>query len=135
VSHPSPGEILSLHFGELSERDRLLCAAHAAACPECGAALRDLHALDRALAPGLGDAPPADGLDKVLARVEGLRPARRRRELGLRALLPGLLGAAASTAAVHQGGVLGFVALFAAGALVTLALAPILILESQRRSS
>jgi len=135
MSHPTPARLLDLHFGELSEVDQAACAAHAAGCAACAAFLTELGALERALGPTPLEGPPSEGLEKVLARVERLRPARRRRELGLRVLLPGALGATASTLALHQAGVLGLLALFAAGALVTLALAPVLILDSQRRSS
>jgi len=135
VSHPIPGRLLEHHFGELAARDAAGVAAHASGCRECAALLSDLGAVERALGPGLWDVPPADGLERVLRRVEGLRPARQRRALGVRAVLPSLAAALCGVVAVHQGGLAAALALFAAGALVTLALAPVLILESQRRSS
>jgi hypothetical protein len=133
MSHPSPGELLEMHFGELDERAR--CAAHVASCAECARLLTEVEAVERALAPGLGDAPPADGLDRVLARVEGLRSTPARRDHPLRVVGPGLGVAALGAVAVHQGGAFGFLVFLAAGALVTLALAPVLILEAQRRPS
>jgi anti-sigma factor RsiW len=135
MSHPTPGRLLELHFGELPEHDAAEAAAHASGCRECAALLADLGAVERALGPGLWDAPPADGLDRVLRRVEGLKPVRQRRALGVRAVVPSLIAALSGVAAVHQGGLVAALVLFAAGALVTLALAPVLILESQRRSS
>ena len=135
MSHPTPGELLELHFGELEEQRRPAVAAHAAGCGECGALLADLGWLEQALASGPDDAPPADGLDRVLARVEGLRPARATRDRGVRPLLPSLAAVAFGVVAVHEGGFAAALVFFLAGALVTLALAPVLILESQRRPS
>jgi len=146
VSHPTPGDLLLLHFGEVEgERARVALSTHLARCPRCGVALAELEALERALAPGATDAPPLDGLDRVLRRVEGMRPARARRDRGRRAagrgrraagvVLPSLVAAMGAGVAVHLGGLGAALALFAAGALVTLALAPVLVLESQRRSS
>lgn len=139
MSHPAPGDLLLLHFGEVhGEKVRAALSAHAARCPQCGAALAELDALERALAPGSAGPPPADGLDRVLRRVEGLRPARQRRARDRRAaalLLPSFAAAAGAVAALHAGGLVAAFALFAAGAVLTLAVAPVLILESQRRSS
>jgi hypothetical protein len=135
MSHPTPGELLELHFGELEEGRRAVLGAHPTGCAACRAFLADLSWLEDALAPGPGDAPPADGLERVLARASLLRPARGRREHGVRALLPSLAAAVLGVVAAHEGGALAVLALFAAGALVTLALAPVLILESQRRPS
>lgn len=139
MSHPTPGDLLLLHFGEVEgERARVALSTHLARCPRCGVALAELEALERALAPGATDAPPLDGLDRVLRRVEGMRPARARRDRGRRAagvVLPSLVAAMGAGVAVHLGGLGAALALFAAGALVTLALAPVLVLESQRRSS
>ena len=139
MSHPTPGDLLLLHFGEVEgERTRVALSTHLARCPRCGVALAELEALERALAPGATDAPPLDGLDRVLRRVEGMRPARARRDQGRRAagvVLPSLVAAMGAGVAVHLGGLGAALALFAAGALVTLALAPVLVLESQRRSS
>jgi hypothetical protein len=71
---------------------------------------------------------------RVLSRIETVRPARERRAQGLRAALPCAAAVAAFFLAAHQGGVVAALAFLAAGAVVTLSLAPVLILESQRRS-
>ena len=63
-----------------------------------------------------------------------MRPARERRSGWLRAALPSAAALLAGSVAVHQGGVVAALAFFAVGSIVTLSLAPVLILESQRRS-
>ena len=89
MRHPTPGELLELHFGELDE-------ARGAAVPGARPRLRRVRrrsrrpAVDRAaLLAGLpADAPPADGLERVLARIETVRPARERRAHWLRTAAP-----------------------------------------------
>ncbi len=96
--------------------------------------MADLEWVEQALLLGAEDGPPADGLERVLARIETVRPARERRAQGLRAALPCGAALAAFGLAVQQGGLVAALALLAVGSLVTLSLAPLLILESQRRS-
>ena len=138
VSHPGPGDLILLHFGETGgEKERAALSAHVAGCHECGVSLAELAALERAVGTGSAGVPPADGLERVLSRVEGLRPARARRARERRvaaAVLPSLAAAAGAGVAVHHGGLVAALALFGAGVVLTLALAPVLILESQRRS-
>ena len=84
--------------------------------------------------------PPADGLERVLARVAPAAVGRRRAPC--RGAAPG--GAAAfrarrpssagTVAGRRSGAGPAALAFFAAGSLVTLSLAPALILESQRRA-
>ncbi len=158
MSHPSSGALLELLFGEAPahERDRL--AAHVSRCAECAALARELDGLERELASGPGDAPPRDGLERVLAHVAAVRPARARRAEWLLAVLPRAAALAAGAWAIRAGGArlaaLGLLAdaprglvspellglslaafgLVVVGALVTLAIAPVLILESHGRS-
>ena len=132
--HPAPGEILELHFGELDGARRDGCEAHLRDCAACRRLLADVEWAESALVAGPDDTPPADGLVRVLARIETVRPARERRSHGLRAALPCAAAFAAFFLAAHQGGVAAALALLAVGAIVTLSLAPVLILESQRRS-
>ena len=134
MRHPAPGELFELHFGELEGARREACKAHARECTVCRRLLTDVEWAEGALLAGPEDAPPADGLVRVLARIETVRPARERRSQGLRAALPCAAAFAAFFLAAHQGGVVAALALLAVGAIVTLSLAPVLILESQRRS-
>jgi anti-sigma factor RsiW len=134
MSHPSSSELVAMHFGEITGPRREACEAHVRNCDACRTALADLEWLERSLLPGAEDVPPADGLQRVLARIETVRPARERRAQGLRAAWPCGAALAAFGLAAHQGGFVAALALFALGSVVTLSLAPLLILESQRRS-
>lgn len=135
MRHPGPGELLELHFGELPEAARKAAEAHVGVCSACAAFLDEVRRVERALGTGPDEAPPADGLARVLARIETVRPARERRAHWVRAALPSALALLAGSVAVHQGGLVAALAFFALGSIVTLAVAPVLILESQRRSS
>lgn len=135
MKHPGAGELLELHFGELHEAGRKAAEAHVRECAACAGFLAELRSVDAALAAGPDDAPPADGLTRVLARIEAVRPARERRAHWVGAALPSALALLAGSVAVHQGGLVAALVFFALGSIVTLAIAPVLILESQRRSS
>ena len=134
MRHPGPGELLDLHFGELPADRRDSAAAHLHDCAACRALLADVTWAESVLLAGADDTPPADGLERVLARIEAVRPARERRSGWLRAALPSAFALLAGAVAVHQGGIVAALAFFALGSIVTLSLAPVLILESQRRS-
>jgi predicted anti-sigma-YlaC factor YlaD len=134
MRHPEPGELLELHFGELSGERGDVVSAHVQECAACRALLADVAWAESALAAGAQDDPPADGLRRVLARIEEVRPARERRQHWLRTVAPCAAAVLAGGVAAHQGGALALLALLAVGSLLTLALAPVLILESQRRS-
>jgi len=157
MTHPSPGSLLELHFGEAPAHAREALAVHLKECTECASFARELHGIERGLASGPDDAPPRDGLERVLAQVT-VRPARARRAEWLLAVVPSALALVAGAWAVRTGGerltALGLVpgaslglvspellglslaalGLVVVGALVTLALAPVLILESHGRS-
>jgi hypothetical protein len=135
MRHPTSGELLELHFGELHEARAAACRAHAGACGACAAVLDELRWTEDALGAAPGGTPPADGLERVLARIEAVRPARARRAHWLRAAGPCGAALVAGSLAVQQGGAVAALAFFALGSLVTLAIAPVLILESQRRPS
>lgn len=135
MRHPTAGELIELHFGELDEARGRSLRAHAGGCPACSAFLADLQWVEQALGAGPGDAPPPDGLERVLARIGTVRPARERRAHWLRAAAPCAAALLAGSVAVQQGGAVAALAFFALGSIVTLAIAPVLILESQRRSS
>jgi len=158
VAHPSPGALLELHFGEAPSHERAWLTAHLGACEACAAFVRELTDVERELASGPDDAPPRDGLERVLARVAAVQPARRHRAEWALALIPSSLALLAGAWAVRTGGerlttlglvpgtalgpvsaeVLGLslaaLGLVVVGALVTLAIAPVLILESHGRS-
>jgi hypothetical protein len=135
MSHPMPGELLELHFEEIDEGRRETVLAHVRSCADCRALLADVEWAERALAAGPLEEPPPEGLERVLARIEEVRPARRRAaHHGIRAGLPSAAALIAGALAVHQGGLAAAFAFFALGSLLTLSLAPVLILESQRRS-
>jgi anti-sigma factor RsiW len=157
VSHPSRDALLELHFDETDPGERTALAVHLRGCGECAAYVFELRRIERALALGPDDAPPADGLERVLARVADVRPAKRRRSEWALAAVPCGAAMLAGVWAVRAGGerltALGLVSgaplglsgellglslaalgLVVAGALVTLALAPVLILESNGRS-
>jgi hypothetical protein len=158
VRHPSFGELLELHFEESSGAEREALAAHVRDCTACQESLEELRGLERALSLGPDDAPPSDGLERVLARVARGQPALAFRREWVRAAVPSaaalLTGAWAIHAAAQRLSSLGLVpatlagsvsgdllvlslaalAVVGAGALVTLAVAPVLILESHGRS-
>jgi hypothetical protein len=60
---------------------------------------------------------------------------RERQAHWLRAAGPCAAAFLAGALAAHQGGLLAVLGFFAVGSMLTLALAPVLILEAQRRSS
>lgn len=133
MTHPTPGELLDLHFGEAGGRAERL-AAHVRGCEECRRQLDDVAWVERQLAAP-EEEPPADTLAHVFARIDAVRPAPAPRRTGLRAGLPSAAAILAGALAVGLGGAAAAAAFFAAGTLVTLSLAPILILESQKRGS
>ena len=135
MRHPTPAELLELHFGELDEARGAAGGAHARDCAACAAVLADLQWTDGMLEGLAADAPPADGLERVLARIETVRPARERRPHWLRTAGPCAAAVLAGSVAIQVGGALAALAFFSLGSIVTLAIAPVLILESQRRSS
>lgn len=136
MRHPTPGELLEHHFGEdaLAGTSRAALAAHLAACAACRSLPDDVAWLEEALGAELPAAPPPDGLERVLARVAVLGPARERKLRWLRAAGPSAAGLLAGALALHVGGLTAAIVFFGVGSLLTLALAPVLILEAQGRS-
>jgi hypothetical protein len=156
MTHPSPGALLDLHFGEPGPApDAVL--AHVGDCRECGAFLADLRGLETELRVGPEDAPPRDGLARVLARVATVHPVRARRAEWMRLAAPSSAVLLAAAWAIRVGserllaldlvpqfvpaplaGLAGIglaaAAVLGVGTLVTLAVAPVLILESDGRS-
>jgi hypothetical protein len=157
MSHPSPDALLELYFEETTGAEREAHAAHVAACGTCARGIGELRALERAVAAGPDDAPPPDGLDRVLSRIAVVGRTRARRADWAVAAVPSLAAVVSGAWAVRTGAerltalglvpaaplgpvpgelvalVLAAAGVVAAGALVTLALAPVLILESHGR--
>ena len=134
MRHPAPSELLELHFGELGASRRDALTSHVRECRACRSVLADVEWAEGALADWPSDTPPADGLERVRARIDAVRPARERRAHWLRTAAPCAAAVLAGGVAAHQGGVVAALAFFALGSVLTLAIAPVLILESQRRS-
>lgn len=158
MTHPSPGALLELHFDETPAHEREALAAHLRECRACAAFVAEVGCVEAALARGSANAPPRDGLERVLARVAVERRTRARRAEWALAAIPSAAALAAGAWATREGGerlaTLGLVpaaasgvvsaellgvslaafGLVVLGALVTLALAPVLILESNGRS-
>jgi hypothetical protein len=134
MRHPAPGELLELHFGELAAERRDAASAHVRDCAACRALLADVAWAESVLLAGPEESPPADGLQRVLAHIEAVQPARERRQHWFRTVAPCAAAVLAGGLAAHQGGAVALLAFLAVGSILTLALAPVLILESQRRS-
>jgi len=157
MMHPSPGALIELHFDEAAEHEQAALAAHVRECRACFAFVAELRRVEQALARGAYEAPPRDGLERVLARVDVVRRTRARRAEWALAAIPSAAALAAGAWAMRAGGerlaTLGLVpaasgvvspellgvslaalGLVVLGSLVTLALAPVLILESNGRS-
>jgi hypothetical protein len=134
MRHPAPGELLELHFGELVGERRDTVAAHLPGCAACRTLVADVAWAESALLGGPEAVPPVDGLERVLARIEAVRPAHARRQHWIRTAAPCAAAVLAGGVAVQQGGAVALLAFLAVGSILTLAMAPVLILESQRRS-
>jgi anti-sigma factor RsiW len=134
MRHPAPGELIELHFGELADDRRDAASTHVRDCAACRALLADVAWVEGALREAPEDGPPADGLERVLSRIEAIRPAREKRDDWLRTAAPCAAALLAGGLAVQQGGPVALLAFLAVGSILTLAVAPVLILESQRRS-
>ena len=155
--HPSPGELVDLHFGESRGTRGSTVARHASECARCRAALADMEWLEGSLTTLPEEAPPPDGLDRVLARVAAAGPTRDRNARWVVPLAATVAGVGAGAGAIYAAGSwlagaspaaatpllesvraasgIGMAALafFGIGSFVTLALAPALLMEAQAR--
>lgn len=134
MTHPTPGELLDLHFGEAGKGQADRLSAHLRGCEACRRTLDEVAWVERLLAVSKDEGPPEDGLERVFARIDAARSAPARRQTWLRAALPSAAAILAGALAVGLGGAAAAAAFFAMGTLVTLSLAPTLILESQKRA-
>jgi len=156
--HPTPGELLDLHFGEARGERKSRTEAHVTACPQCRGELASVEWVERSFAALPEEAPPADGLERIMDRIADGQPGRAPRAgwlwplaatLGGVATGAGVIYAAGSrlvastpvgpgplleSARVLSGFGLAAVAFFAVGSFVTLALAPALLIEAQSRA-
>jgi predicted anti-sigma-YlaC factor YlaD len=155
-SHPSANELLDHHTGAAEGVCEAWVSAHLELCASCRETIAEMEWLQSAMAELPEAAPPSDGFDRVLVRIGSSRPALP--PAGLAGPVLGSLAAAAAGgyaiyAAAQRlaaspimaalpleapmrlltGVGLASLAFFAVGSLVTLALAPILILESRSR--
>lgn len=131
MRHPTAAELLELHFGEAKGTRAGRLSAHASGCPECARLLADLAWAERLLAVAPQVRPPQDGLERVMAAVAALRQPPRRATGRVAAVLPSAVAVLAGGFALALGGPAGGAVFFAAGCLVTLSLAPMLILEGR----
>jgi hypothetical protein len=156
-SHPHPNELLSCHFGETSEAQRGRILEHLRDCADCAAEMDLYQVTAGALADWPEEEPPAGGLERIVALIGDLPPTRTPHREWLRSVLASLAGVTVGGLAIYRVGlqlvalpvveklpvleplkaVSGFglaaLAFFAVGSLVTLALAPVLIIESELR--
>ena len=152
--HLTEGELLDLHVGAGSIRRRAV-ARHIAGCDACRARFEDLGWLDATLAEWPAPEPPRDGLARVMRQIAEQRPRAATRPARLRGLAATFVGVLAGAGGIAFAGVrlsasalvaqlsvadpvkemagmgLAAAVFFGAGSLVTLALAPILMLELQ----
>jgi hypothetical protein len=153
--HPTPGDLVDLHFGEVDGHRRKAIAVHVQGCPRCREELASVVWVDRALATQPEEAPPVHGLERVLSRIGQEEPLRGRTTSWLPPLAAGLAGVGggaavilalgtwlldlprlaqlpvAEPARIASGLGLAALAFFAVGSFVTLALAPALLMEGQ----
>jgi anti-sigma factor RsiW len=157
AAHPHPNELLACALAEAGDNERRRIEEHVRACEACRAYVTLIEDTTSALADWPEEEPPADGLDRVLARVRSARPAGAWRDEWLRPVLASLAGVVLGSLVIYAAGAqilalpsvaqaplfgpvkafsgFGLAALvfFGIGSWVTLALAPMLILESQSR--
>jgi anti-sigma factor RsiW len=155
--HPHPDELLTFRDAEADAAARRRIEEHLVACDACRAHVALLEDMVISLADWPEDEPPADGLDRLLGRIRSAAPAPARRNEWLGPVLASLTGVALGGAVISATGArllelsfvgqpallgpmkavsgfgLGAVVFFGIGSLVTLALAPVLILESRPR--
>jgi len=155
--HPGPSELIDLHFGELSGAARERVARHVAACQSCREAVEAHAWLERSLSEAPEELPPSDGLARVLAAVEGTPQATLPAPGWTAAAASSVAGVAVGAALIWALGLwllgsplfpaallperlgsapgFGLAALvfFGIGSFATLAMAPVLLMESRSR--
>jgi len=156
--HLTAGELIDLHEGGGSTHRRAL-DRHVADCDACRARLEALGWIDATLAEWPAPEPPRDGLARVMQRIAEQRPRAATPPAGMRGLVATFVGVMAGVGAIAFAGArlsaaplvaqlsvadpvkdmagmgLAAAAFFGVGSLVTLALAPMLMLELQSRQA
>jgi anti-sigma factor RsiW len=155
AEHPSPTELLDLHFDELRGPRRNRIAMHVSDCPRCRETVESLEWVQRSLATLPEEAPPEDGLARVMESIAHSRPSVRTRAGWTAPVAASFGGVGAGVGVIYAAGArlltlpmvaelplleplkvlssFGLAALvfFSIGSFVTLALAPVLMMESQ----
>ena len=153
--HPGPGELIDAASGELRGAARERVDRHLEGCPRCRATAVGLAWLERTLAAAPEESPPSGGLARLLDEVERTPQASRRGQGWAAPVAASLAGVAAGAGLIWAAGVwlmgspllggiplpeplgaapgfgLAAVAFFGIGSFATLALAPVLLLESR----
>jgi hypothetical protein len=159
TEHPTPADLLELHLEEVEGARRGHLAAHVERCPQCRETLSELAWIEGSLGALTEEEPPADGLERVLERVAGERPAVPRANGWVFPLAATLTGVGFGAAAIYAAAVwllatalppiaptplleparavsgfgLATLGFFGIGSFITLALAPVLLMEAQSR--
>ena len=105
MRHPSPGALLELHFGEAPARGARRSTRTCASCARVRGVRRASCAASSARSRAARTTlRRADGLERVLARVAAVRPARARRAEWLLAVVPSAAALVAGAWAIRAGG-------------------------------
>jgi anti-sigma factor RsiW len=102
--HASPTELLDLHFDELRGARRNRIATHVSGCARCRETVSDLEWVESSLAALPEEEPPADGLERVLGRAGGERPATARPNGWLAPVAASLAGVGGGAGVIYAAG-------------------------------
>lgn len=145
IPHPHPNELLAFVLAEEGEAGRRGVEEHLTACAGCRAEVGRLTETLSTLEAWPEEEPPAGGLARVLTTVHDAAPLTPRRDDWLWPVVASLVGVVSGSLVIYAAGMLLFarpsfsgfslaaLVFFGIGSLVTLALAPMLLLELQAR--
>jgi anti-sigma factor RsiW len=157
AGHPHANDLLAFQGGEANATLQHRIEEHLGACGECSAYVALLEDTVSTLEDWAEEDPPAGGLERVMAEVRSVSPALPRRSDWLWPVLASLLGVAAGSLVIYATGTrlvqwlsvldapllvsvhalsgfsLAALVFFGIGSVLTLALAPMLLLEMQSR--
>ncbi len=153
ITHPDQDRLLSLQLGELDDPERGRIETHLRACESCRDDLTLLAETVALLGRGPEEDPPADGLERVLTAIGQARSTTPSGNEWLRPALASLAGVATGGFVIYAAGTwlaalpslaqlpllepfrvlsgygLAAFVFFGVGSFVTLALAPMLLLD------